>query len=103
MAMEMISPNATIDNSPATIFQPASLELLPPTNTVRYAITHANCSTMLKFMKKPVLLHIEQNHLSSPWQSSYSGKGVHLPVIELHLLCRPYVTRMGSEPSVGLE
>ncbi len=49
-----------------------------------------------KFMRNPVLLHIEQNALLFPTQSSSCGKGVHLPVIDEQRLCRPYDTRIGS-------
>lgn len=47
-------------------------------------------------MRNPVLLHIEQNALLFPTQSSSCGKGVHLPVIDEQRLCRPYDTRIGS-------
>lgn len=87
---------ATIESIEDTIFQPASLELLPPTKIVMYATMHASSSTTAKFMKNPVLLHIEQKLFSSPWQSSDCGNLVHSPVIELQRLCRPYVTRIGS-------
>jgi hypothetical protein len=57
---------------------------------------HANSTIKLKFTANPVLLHMLQKYLSSPWQSSYCGKGSHLPVIEEQRLCKPYEIRIGS-------
>lgn len=87
---------ATIESRPDSIFQPDSRTALPPNRIVMYATMQASSMTIEKFMKKPAVRHFAQNERLSPWQSSYCGNGVHLPVMLLHRLCSPYVTRMGS-------
>jgi hypothetical protein len=74
---------------PTHIFHPESLLLLPPNNTTAKATKVANSKTTEKFIKKPTLLHMEQKYLSSPWQSSETGKGVQPAVREEQRRWRP--------------
>jgi hypothetical protein len=59
-AIAIICPAATVPNNPDKSFHPLSLVVRPPTRIVIYATTHASSSTTLKFMKNPVLRHMEQ-------------------------------------------
>lgn len=79
----------TTAKRPAHIFQPPSLLLLPPSSTTAKATKVANSKTTEKFIKKPTLLHMEQKYLSSPWQSSGTGKGVQPDVSEEQRRCSP--------------
>ena len=57
---------ATTINNGDRIFQPTSLVPLPPTNITTYATNTASSNITLKFIRKPVLLHMLQKERLSP-------------------------------------
>ena len=82
---------ATAANRPPSAFQPLpSLRLiLPPKRTTRNPARVANSATTAKFIRKPVVRHMEQKERSSAQRDS-SGKGTHL--LPVHRLCSPMVS-----------
>lgn len=69
---------------------PDSRSCFPPERITRYATMPMDSRTTASDIKKPTLRHMEQKYRSSPWQSSYCGKGSQVPVNDEQRRWRPY-------------